>query len=54
MPAEFFVSIFTLTRGRAGFWAFHQSGTRTISPLDSNRGIALRNSYASLGDHARG
>jgi len=35
--------IFTFTTGRGGRAAFHQSGTRTTSPLSSRAGMLLRN-----------
>ena len=43
----------TVTSGRGGRRARHQSGTRTIRPADSNAGIARRKRCASIGVHAR-
>ena len=37
----------TVTSGRPGRRAFHQSGTRTTIPAASSTGISLRNRYAS-------
>ena len=51
MLAESRELICTLTIGRGGLRAFHQSGTRTTRPLDSTSGMALRRANASRGDH---
>ena len=47
-------STLTLTRGRVGVFALHQSGTRTIKPLDSSSGIVWRKRCASRGVQASG
>ena len=41
-------------RRAAGGCGFHQSGTRTISPLSSKTGMSCRKRCASCGDHASG
>jgi hypothetical protein len=50
----FFSPIRTLTSGRGGRRARHQSGTRTIRPAASSAGIDRSKRYASAAVHARG
>ena len=54
IPLAFFSPTRTVTSGRGGRRARHQSGTRTTSPADSKLGTACRKRCASAGVHASG